>query len=97
MEKKRTLDKARVGFSLSHEPASPMSNQVRSSGHDPEDAKKESNDFTFVQSQNNVLELLVKKNPHNHFVLFVDPDTRLFYRYYLDGKTFIKVETLENS
>jgi len=26
----------------------------------------------------------------------VDPDTRLFYRYYLDGRNYIRVETLEN-
>lgn len=49
-----------------------------------------------VQSQNNVLELLVQKS-HDHFVLFVDPDTRLLYRYYLDGRNYVRIETLEGS
>ena len=47
-----------------------------------------------VQSQNNQLELLVQKSADN-FILFVDPESRMFYRYYLDGRNYIRVETLD--
>ena len=29
-------------------------------------------------------------------MLFVDPESRVFYRYYLDGRNYVRVETLEN-
>ena len=29
-------------------------------------------------------------------MLFVDPESRVFYRYYLDGRNYVKVETLDN-
>ena len=49
-----------------------------------------------MQSQNNVLELLVQKSL-DHFIIFVDPDSRLLYRYYLNGSNHIRIETLEES
>jgi hypothetical protein len=52
-------------------------------------------DHLLVQSQNNILELEIRKSP-DHWILFTDPETQTFYRYYLDRRNYIKVESLAN-
>ena len=50
---------------------------------------------TIVQSQSNNLEALVTKS-EDHFVLFLDPESRLYYRHYFNTQfQGIKVELLD--